>query len=156
MARARRNRGPKRADSACAQGAGTAAPTPRSARSVRAGRCRRQGGGPGGGRSAQSVPEHRGEACQIRGGPDAETQIMGPGAGPGALPRPAASRAANARRGAARREGLARANRDAPAYLWDPLTGGPQGYRMTLSPTPCSSRGRASGMGSLDPLVFVE
>lgn len=24
-------------------------------------------------RSAQSVPEHRGEACQIRGGPDAET-----------------------------------------------------------------------------------
>lgn len=122
MARARRNRGPKRADSACAQGAGTAAPTPRSARSVRAGRCRRQGGGPGGGRSAQSVPEHRGEACQIRGGPDAETQIMGPGAGPGALPRPAASRAANARRGAARRPSESEPRRAGlpvgPSYRW--------------------------------------
>lgn len=54
---------------------GTWAPvtqTPRTAQGVRAGRRRREGGGPGGA-SAQSVPEHRGEACQVRGGPDAET-----------------------------------------------------------------------------------
>lgn len=155
MARARQNRGPMRADSACVLGAGPAAPatqTRRTARSVRTRRCRRLGGGPGGGRSAQSVPEHRGKACQIRGGPDAETQIMGRDRAhcPGRL------RTALRTRRMVRREGLARGNGDAPAYLGNPPTGGPQGYQMTLSPTPCSSRSRASGIGSLDPLVFVE